>query len=237
MNRYFIYIFIGLMAFAIGSFAALNFYKKLDVQFSKTSKPQIPAQNLTERKLWDDWNINNQPIQEKELPKEPFCKDAKILPLWNLLIKDKSFKDWWEVSRGSFDCSNALEIKEFDLNNDGQKEFLMRGKGFPFCSAVGNCAFWIYQKKGKKYRKLLYSTDYTDITELPNQIKKSRTKKFLDIVLKGHQSAADTSYDFFKFDGKKYRLFKSLVHACTVCVGENPKWKFMTWKEYEKRSN
>lgn len=238
MNRYFIYIFIGLLTFVISSFIALNFYWKLDTKPSKISKAQIVAQPFTERKPWErPWKINVQSSQEKEVPTKPFCKDDKILPIWNQLIKDKTFKDWNVYSRYSMDCAEMLDLKKIDLNRDGQKEILLRGKNFNLCSAVGNCAFWVYQKKGKKYRKLLHSTDYADITELPNQIRKTRTKKFLDIVLKGHLSAADTSHSFYKFDGKKYKLTKDLVNACTVCTGDNPKWKFMTWKEYEKRNN
>ncbi len=221
MNRYVIYISVAILTFALGLLVSFRVLEKVENKPLNIEKPEKSIQNYPNRLPWEKpWKINSEVIQEKEFPKNPVCSDRKILPVWKEIIKDKSFKDWWKFSEGSFDCADALEIKEIDLNKDGQKEFILRGKNFPLCSAVGNCAFWIYQKKGEKYRKLIYSTDYADITELPNQIEKTRTKKFSDVVLKGHESAADTSYKFFKFDGKKYKHNKCLVETY-VCVTRN----------------
>jgi hypothetical protein len=236
MNRYFIYISVAILTFTLGLLISFGLFEKVEIKTFSIEKLEKSFQKYPTRLPWErPWKTNVQLSQAKEFPTEPFCKDAKILPIWNQLIKDKSFKDWWKFSEGSFDCANALEIKEFDLNNDGQNEFLLRGKNPPFCSAVGNCAFWIYQKEGQKYRKLLYSTDYADISELPNQVKETKTNGFSDIVLKGHITAGDTSYYFYKFDGKKYKQNKCLVNTYIRGTSDNSKQEFISCKEFYKR--
>ncbi len=105
------------------------------------------------------------------------------------------------------------------------------------CGAVGNCGFWIFEKKGKNYRKILSASDYVDITEMGKQITRKETKGNFDILLKGHWSASDTGYYTYKFNGQKYTETKCLVEACVICTGDNPKWKFFSCREYENRDN
>ncbi len=159
------------------------------------------------------------------------------MPVWNKLIKDKSFQDWGGSDNENLDCVDMLEINEFDLNQDGQKEILLRGTNFNLCSGVGNCAFWIYEKKGKGFRKILYSTDYIDITEMSKQIQKNKTNGYFNVVLKGHLNASETSYETFKFDSQNYKESKCLVNTCIICSGANPKWEFISCREYDKRQN
>ena len=237
MRRYSFYVFLTTLTFGIISFIAFKFCWKVATNSPILDKTEVSTQNIIIRP-WDrPWKFADKQIQNKEMSTKPFCSDERVLPIWKELMKDKDFKVWSERSDESFDCKDMVDVKEINLNQDNQKEILLRGKNFNLCSAVGNCGFWIYEKKNKKYRKLLYSTDYVDVSEMGDQIEKSKTKGYFDILLKGHMSASDTSYEYFKFDGKKYKTSKSLVHACTVCVGDNPKWEFMTWKEYENHSH
>jgi len=235
MNRYFFYFLVGLLTFTIGLAIALNVYRNSKTDFPKEFRTQTSYQPDAERNLWErPWKVPVQRVQKKEIPAKPYCMDDKILLIWNQLIKDKSFKDWEADSRDSLDCAEMLEIKEIDLNQDNQKEFFLRGKNSNLCSAVGNCAFWIYEKKEKKFKNLLYSTDQWEITELPNQASKTRTNKYSDIVLKGHMTAADTTYEYFRFSGEKYIRNKCLVETPVKYTKDKPKWGFVGCKEFFK---
>lgn len=236
MRRYTFYIFIALLTFGIGSFIVLNMYWRSEENLY-TPTNAVSLNRYTDQpdfrksfvKYYD--SSQEQEAQTKKLEK-PFCKDKRILQVWNTLIQDKDFQDWEPISKESLDCADTVEVKKIDLNRDGTKEFLLRGKSL--CSPVGNCGFWVYEKKGNKFKKLLYSTDQWEMTDLPNQVKKSRTNGYFDILLKGHFTASETTYQYYKFVKGKYKLTKDLIETCIVCSGDNPKWKMMTWKEYEK---
>jgi len=237
MRRFGFYILAALLTFVIGSFIAFKFYRRVADDSANVEKTSTFTQTYAVRKPWErPWKIPVQPVQETSPPK-PFCKDGKILPIWKELIKHKSFQDWGLASNESLDCVDMLDVREIDLNQDNKKEILIRGKNFNLCSAVGNCAFWIYEKKNGKFNELLYSTDYIDVTESPNQVKKTKTNNYFDILLKSHWSAADTEYSTYKFNGKKYKENKCLVETCVVCTGNKPKWEFISCQEYSKRQN
>lgn len=233
MRNYFLYILIGFLTFGIGSFVVLNLYWIFLENSHESAGPEFLA-SLSSKSIVDNTflkSLHSTQLKEVE-PAKPFCYDKNILSIWNVLLKDKDFWEWEPTSYQSLDCKDMLEIKKIDLNQDGNKEIILRGKNSNLCSAVGNCAFWIYEKRGKIYRKLLADTDYCDASKLGEQLLKTKTNSYHDILLKGHLSAPDTSYAFYKFDGKKYKIHKNLVEACVVCVGEHPKWKFMTSREY-----
>lgn len=235
MKRYTFYLLVTLLTFGIGFYFALSLSRTSDLH---TSASLQFLNNLSKKS--DFKSTFPKPFdpsqKQEEKPNKPFCSDKNILPVWNDFKKDKEFQDWLKINEQSLDCRDLFEVKEFDLNNDGQKEILLRARNGYFCGGTGNCGFWIYKKSGKNYRKLLYSSDYIDVNKMGEQILKKKTNGYYDILLKGHLSASDTSYEFYKFNGRIYKLHKSLVQACTVCVGENPKWEFMKWKEYEKRN-
>lgn len=236
MKRYIFYLFVALLTFGIGSYFALKLLWTSNLQTSASPQFLKNISKKTDFKSTFPKPFDSSQIQE-EKPTKPFCYDKDILPVWKVLLKDKYF---WAQSpfslEGKLGCEDLLEIKRVDLNHDGNKEILVRAINGNLCSAVGNCRFWIYETNGGKYRKLLDETDYTDVSKLGEQILKTKTNGYSDILLKGHFTAADTTYGFYRFDGKKYKLGKHLVHACTVCVGDNPKWEFITWKEFRRRN-
>ncbi|MEK7724596.1 MAG: hypothetical protein AAB336_09635 [Acidobacteriota bacterium] len=231
MKRYTFYLLVTLLTFGIGFYFALDLFWTPNLQTS--SSPQF-LNNIS--KKTDFKSTFPKPFdpsqKQEEKPNKPFCYDKNFLPIWKVLLKDKDFQEWEPISEYSLDCKDMLEIKKIDLNQDGTVEILLRGNNFNLCSPVGNCAFWIFEKRSKNYRKILYSTDYIDVSKLGQQILKTKTNGYSDILLKGHLSASDTSYRFFTFDGRKYKISKDLVEACIVCVGENPKWEMMTAKKY-----
>lgn len=242
MRRFTFYTFVALLTFGVGSFIAFNFFWKTQTASPKPEqKPQPEISDQTRSSETFSVDMTKSPVYENtskdDERKKPFCKDKRILPVWNLIKKDDYFQ---RQSGGTFfkpNCSDMFEILNFDLNKDGNKEIILRGKSSDLCGAVGNCGFWIFEKKGKRYRKILSASDYVDITEMGEQITRRKTKGYFDILLKGHWSASDTGYYTYKFNGQKYTKNKCLVEACVICTGDNPKWKFMSCREYEKRNS
>jgi hypothetical protein len=239
MRRYSFYIFIAILTFVTGSLIALKIY-----QNSQASSYKIPK-SLISDSFSKQSDIKSElqnpaallPAQEilEDKSGKPFCRDKRILPVWNQLVNDKTFKEWEADARDSLDCALMLDVKELDLNRNGRKEILLRGNNSNLCSPVGNCGFWIYEKKGRKYRKLLASTDFWEITAMGEQVKKSTTNGYFDILLKGHFTASDTTYDVYEFNGTKYKQSKCSVETPIPGSSDNPKWKFLDCKEFFKR--
>jgi len=227
------------LTFGTGSFIALKIYwnsqENLSVSTNAVSLNSY-SKKLDFRKSFVKYYDSSQEQKiQTEKATEPFCNDKRILQVWKTLVKDRDFQEWQPNSRESLDCKDMLEIKEFDLNQDGNKEILLRGQNFNLCSAVGNCGFWIYEKKGNKFKKILYSTDYIDVSESGKQVKRNKTKGYFDILLKGHITAADTNYLTYKFDGKKYQQKNCLVHTYVRGTTPNPKWEFISCGQFYKR--
>lgn len=235
MRRFSFYILTALLTFGIGSLIAKRFYLRNEDKSETVEK----LNNQPQKNTTSFYNFSTEQFvqtSERRTLEKRFCIDKRILPVWKELTKDDYFREQGSYGE-SGNCSDMLEVKNIDLNQDGQKEILLRGKNFNLCSAVGNCAFWIYEKKGKRFRKILYSTDYIDITKMPNQIKKNRTNGYFNIVLKGHLNAAETNYLYYKFDGQKYKQNNCLVYTYIPGTNSNPKWKFISCREYDKRQN
>ncbi len=168
------------------------------------------------------------------LEKKTHCRDPKILPFWNALLRDKASREVIEYSTDVIDCKDILEIKHIDLNGDGQSEVLIRAVTIPSCGAVGNCDFWILEKVNGRYRILLHGDDYWDASQMGEQVLRKRTKGYRDILLKGHFSASDTSYSTYKYNGKRY-----VEKGCRYKVPDylnsddkRTKWKFVSCEEY-----
>src|SRR4030095_9755279 len=157
------------------------------------------------------------------------------LPIWHELKGDEVFKDMLSDSTGVMNCSDMIEIAKVDLNGDGNKEFLVRGKGPHLCSATGNCGYWVFEERDSRFRKLLASTDYVEVVGLEDPVQKSRTRGYSDLLLKGHSSASETSYRTYAFDGQQY--------VETRCTYERPKyfregegaWELVTCEEFERQ--
>jgi hypothetical protein len=67
------------------------------------------------------------------------------------------------------------------------------------------------------------------------QIKKSRTNGYVDIVTKGHITAGNTRYSTFKFNGRRYIESKCLVDAYVRGSGDASKSELISCKEFDKR--
>lgn len=161
--------------------------------------------------------------------------DPQVLPIWHQLKKDEGFKYRVGHSHDSANCSEMIEVYRVDLNRDGKKEILVRGKNFQLCSAVGNCGLWVFEKTGSRFKKLLSRSDYVDISELGEQVLRSGTKGYADLLLKEHFSAAETGFYTYEFNGRQYVVSR--------CMYEVPKYtrqgkvlsEMITCKEFDRR--
>jgi hypothetical protein len=163
------------------------------------------------------------------------CYDPTILPVWNELKKDKNFSEWVDGSEGVMNCSDMVAIKKTDLNRDGLEDTLVRGKGPHLCSATGNCGFWILSKHNDRWRTILSGSDYSEYETLEDQVQRTSTRRYSDILLKSHYTAAETGFRTYKFDGARY--------VESRCMYEVPKYgrdgegsmKLITCAEFERR--
>lgn len=240
MQRYTFYFLVALITFGISSFIVFNLFISLPDEVNQSTKFEmteingkwkfIPVKEFTPQKPDEAYDKPKKKERQK-----PFCRDKKLLPVWNLLLNDEYFRERSGLLFDEPNCADMFEVLEFDLNRDGRKELLLRGKSSSLCGGTGNCGFWIFEKKGRKYRKLLTDSDFVDITEMGGQIKKSRTKGYLNIITKGHITAGNTRYSTYKFNGRRYKESKCLVDAYISGTSDNPKGEFINCKKFYKR--
>lgn len=188
---------------------------------------------------WKDFYVRQVPTKEevsehKEVYK-PTCNDPKIKPLWIALHKDREFRERIDGMFEQHDCKEMFEIYRADLNRDGRKEILIRGTITEFCGDVGNCLFWILEKHRSGYRLLIAGSDYVDRSNMGQQILKTTSHRYSDILIKGHFSASETGFYYFKFDGRRYRESKCLYELPVRYKGDDPVWGFITCKEFNRR--
>jgi len=134
------------------------------------------------------------------------CYDPQILPVWHELKKDKKFKAWTKDVVGIYDCAAMLEVKQIDLNNDGQLEVLARGKDFPLCgNGRAGCGFWIFSNRNDRHRVLLSAADHAYTADLADVLKKSRTRGFSDVLLKTFLGPGDEmKFSTHVYNGRDY---------------------------------
>jgi hypothetical protein len=165
------------------------------------------------------------------------CYDLNILPIWRELKSDSQFIERLSVSNGVMNCSDMVEIRKVDLNQDGVKEFLVHGKGPYLCSAMGNCGFWVFEQKQPGVRILLTAADRVHVQGIDDAIQRSRSRGYSNLLLKEHFSAAETTYRTYVFDGRRY-----IEDRCSYEVpkydreGEGA-WKLVTCKAFERELN
>lgn len=215
MRRYVFYLAVALLAFGVGSVVVFKVYwiteEKPDHREEANVTTQIQPEQISgtgfgvgssERRL-------NEPVYVPKLHK-PTCHDRKIIPIWNELKKDEVFKEREEEFYQTGDCRELIEIDRIDLNNDGQKEFIIWGR-YTFSGATGNCVIWIYEKKNGQYKQILQSNAYKNGDEEQwFEVRKTKTNGYRSILLKVHASGYETIEQYYEFDGNQYNEVKCL---------------------------
>jgi hypothetical protein len=96
---------------------------------------------------------------------------------------------------------DALEAHQILLRTNQIGGLAIKGRGECFCSPTGNCAFWIYRLKKRKYRLVLE----TDMVQVFGFLA-SRTRGYPDLVAWSHGSATESHGRLFRFDGEGYTV-------------------------------
>lgn len=246
MKRYAFYLLIALVTFGFTSLATnyllyIQNTPKESARFLTVIKNQKGKIKISSKNKpigigygestvkYSEWR-KPKPVKVEQT--EIVCTDLSILSIWKKVVKDKEFQDRIDEYDGIIDCEKVIEVKQVDLNNDGNPEFLVNGTGPRLCSATGSCGFWIFQKAGKKYKKLLSSTSYMGETYSPKYPMKSmRKNKYKNIFFRTHLTGFETNYRTYVFNGKKYIEKKCVVEQFFI-DGEK---EILSCKEWKKR--
>jgi hypothetical protein len=237
MRRYAFYLAIALLAFGIGSFFSIKFYWKAEEKTIYKEETSISTENQPKENFSRGFGTGfgerrlNEPVYVPKLHKAT-CNNKNLLPLWNELRKDKVFRERENEFYQTGDCLELIEVDRIDLNNNGQKEFIVWGR-YTFSGATGNCVIWIYEKRDGKYKQLLQSYAYKNGNEEEwFEVKKIKSKGYNNILLKLHYSGYETVYRFYKFNGKNYAEDKCLYYDYFL---NEKKPMIMTCKEHSEQ--
>jgi hypothetical protein len=96
--------------------------------------------------------------------------------------------------------SNALKTYRIEPAISA-RSVAVKGGNACFCAVVGNCAFWIYKRHGKKYAPILETDLVQTFGFLP-----SRSHGYPDLVAWSHGSAFELGGRLFRFNGEEYVL-------------------------------
>ena len=201
MCRYAFYLSIALLTFGIGVFATIEFNKQ---SFEKDSiKPQTKETKIERTQSFVEEAKEETPKQKVKFQ----CKDKILLSVWNFLLEQNDFGNLANsvADEGISNCSEIFQINEFiDLNNDGVKEVIVRGKNSLVNSTTGNYGTWICQKVGHSY-KVIFEESAEEC-----KVKKSVTNGYRDIFIRGHASCCSSYLSTYKFHDGKYEESKCL---------------------------
>ena len=168
--------------------------------------------------------------------RELFCYDPYILPVWQEVKVDPAFNERLRVATGAVSCSEIVEIKKLDLNRDGTEEYLVRGKGEILCGGIGNCNYWIFEKKNGKIRKLLTAVHEADQYELGvDEVQKSRTRNYSDILLAARDAQNVLRFFTYRFDGNEYVQSRCMAEVPKLLRDGAGSWELMTCEEHDRR--
>lgn len=176
------------------------------------------------------------PTPVEEEPKEIICEHRILEPIWKILMKGKDFRESVSYAPPTY-CEEVLDVTLIDVNGDGLPEIFLWAKTAHFCGAVGNCAFWIFQKRGSKYWMLLEASDYIDRSVMGEQLLRTKSQGYYDILLKGHLSGAETSFSYYKFNGRRYVETRCMYEVPKYDRQDHLSWEMITCEEFDRRGN
>jgi hypothetical protein len=232
---------IKLLAFSIGFMIGIGSSMLMRERKEPSGHPDIPRAVAIDEHPIRGYDFVSSPSRPKIpvtpasdlVTKKTYCRDPKILPIWNAIRRNKEWREILAYTTESPDCADMFELKHVDLNHDGKMEDLVRGRTIEMCGGVGNCQFWVFEKRGKDYQILLNASDYIDRSIMGQQIRRAQTNGYSDLLLKGHFSAAETSFTDYKFNGRKYVESGCLYEVPDYRGGDQPaKWHFISCKEF-----
>jgi len=99
--------------------------------------------------------------------------------------------------------AQKARVKYVDLDGDGKSEVIIQAAGDTTCSPTGNCSIWVLRRSKNRYQIIL-DEDAQTFT-----VQSESSHGFRDLLLTRHGSAFASDGELFRFDGQRYRLFKS----------------------------
>ena len=120
--------------------------------------------------------------------------------IFQLILKDKNVSEALpDLEGGEKELAKSLSVEKKDLNKDAQPEYLATLDNGNLCGAHANCPRWVFRKTGDGYQLLLAAAGQ----QLKTQ--KTLSNKFFDLRSDGSNSAFESSYSIYKFDGNEYK--------------------------------
>jgi hypothetical protein len=101
--------------------------------------------------------------------------------------------------------ASESRIKYVELNADNQPEIIVQPASGALCSPTGNCPFWLFRRVKDGYELLL------DAEAQTFTIQPTTSHGFRDVVLTRHGSAFESDGQEFRFNGKRYQLFRTFA--------------------------
>jgi hypothetical protein len=210
MRRYFFYLVVALLTFAVGK--SVVFDKK-----HKTVSDSVVVNLQTENAVLAKPTENAEMSIEVKLT----CSDKKLVPVWDYL-KSELEKDYYFREVGT-DCANFFEQKKFaDLNGDGKKEKIIQGLSLAQCAPVGNCSFFIFEKVANQYQPIL-SESAGSAQQF--EISKNKTNGYRHLILKSHGSWNSVNWNIYKFNGGRYEVKECYYYVYEEFINRKGKLK------------
>lgn len=181
-------------------------------------------------------SLSTEPIQHARTvdPLAMTCRDAALRPIWKRLVKD-FLSDGVPDHLRKADCNDFFETKRIDLNNDGRRDLLIRGKESPVCLWNGNCVFIVVRNTRVGYQPILGVIDYWEATgHLGKQIRRRRTNGFHDLTVAEHLNSSDTMYTRYSFHKRGYKEASCKVNAYVRGTAPKERWKLISCREYKR---
>lgn len=198
MRRTLFYLSVALLAFGLGSFVVFEFCwsdEKLIVETINNS-------NVEKIRQMPEFNRQNiKSLKRKENFK---CEDQFLLAVWNYLRKDKDLKEIFDrgVQTGELsDCLDVIGIDKLDdLNNDGESEAFINGKGW--LNGLDERRIWIVGKIGGNYKVILEADNIIIETV------EDKTNNYADLIGTEKISIPEYEKTVFQFSGDSYTANK-----------------------------
>lgn len=200
MRRFALYILTSILTCAIGFGVANIFFQTSDLQvdIDRPQSLELTVQNeeVVKQKTyvfpddncggWTD-DVNYRPIIRKwisgaKLKDVPYCAET--------VIEATGFNP------------STVHPMEIDVNGDGRNELALKS----LCSATGNCAMLIYERVGKRARRIFTEVHGVQMYGIEGQ----RHFGYFDVWTKMHGSWNSGDRIVYRYNGRQYK-----PHACS----------------------
>ena len=203
MRRYTFYLSVALLAFGIGLFVVFKFYIKPNEQPFIVEKPQTVKNNLVS-KTDEDFAVD---LTNAEFYNGLYfvCEDKELKVFWLDFLREKDIQESLPKTEYRsivvYNCSERLRTRRFDLNNDGNVEYIVELISVHVCGAKSNCPRVIYEQKNGEFKRLL-----SHKASLLIEPKNTKTRGYQDLEIFFNTEPNGGYVEKYKFDGKIYKL-------------------------------